>query len=127
MAAQSAPGLQGCVCCKVVFAAALPLAGWQEASQSAHPVQASSKSCLQSAGVSFRGLGAQARDAARWFKGRDTHMLAGVTRRRHTLVPATAAMVQGKHQPLQWNMGSVHKYRGWCAMSHPTIFDKAFK
>ncbi|MFT6749946.1 MAG: hypothetical protein ACJA2O_000120 [Candidatus Azotimanducaceae bacterium] len=28
----------------------------------------------------------------------------------HTWVPATADKVQGKHQPLQWNIGSVHKY-----------------
>ncbi len=31
------------------------------------------------------------------------------TQRRHTCVPATADSVQGKHQPLQWNMGSVHR------------------
>ena len=39
---------------------------------------------------------------------------AGSTRRRHTLVPAMSAIVQGKHQPLQWNMGSVHRYVAWC-------------
>jgi hypothetical protein len=26
------------------------------------------------------------------------------------LVPAAAAIVQLKHQPLQWNIGSVHRY-----------------
>jgi hypothetical protein len=31
------------------------------------------------------------------------------TLRRHTLVPALAAIVHAKHQPLQWNSGSVHK------------------
>ncbi len=31
------------------------------------------------------------------------------TWRRHTCVPATAEMVQGKHQPLQWNIGRVHR------------------
>jgi len=31
------------------------------------------------------------------------------TLRRQTLTPAAAAMVQGKHQPLQWNIGSVHR------------------
>jgi hypothetical protein len=31
------------------------------------------------------------------------------TRRRQTWVPATAVMVHGKHQPLQWNIGSVHR------------------
>src|SRR2546422_7248121 len=38
------------------------------------------------------------------------------TRRRHTLVPAFAAIVQGKHQPLQWNIGSVHRYTECCGM-----------
>jgi hypothetical protein len=45
---------------------------------------------------------------------------AGSTRRRHTLVPATSAIVQGKHQPLQWNIGSVHRYTGWCGRLHAT-------
>ncbi len=31
------------------------------------------------------------------------------TQRRHTCVPATTDSVQGKHQPLQWNIGSVHR------------------
>ena len=31
------------------------------------------------------------------------------TQRRHTCVPVTADSVQGKHQPLQWNIGSVHR------------------
>jgi hypothetical protein len=31
------------------------------------------------------------------------------TLRRQTWVPALAAMVHGKHQPLQWNIGSVHR------------------
>ena len=31
------------------------------------------------------------------------------TARRQTWVPATAEIVQGKHQPLQWNIGSVHR------------------
>ncbi len=34
---------------------------------------------------------------------------AGSTLRRQTLVPALAARVHGKHQPLQWNIGRVHK------------------
>ncbi len=29
-----------------------------------------------------------------------------------------AATVQGKHQPLQWNMGRVHKYTACLGMSH---------
>ena len=31
------------------------------------------------------------------------------TERRHTLVPPISAIVHAKHQPLQWNIGSVHK------------------
>ena len=31
------------------------------------------------------------------------------THRRHTCVPAMTESDQGKHQPLQWNMGSVHR------------------
>ncbi len=36
-------------------------------------------------------------------------MAAASTRRRQTCVPASAVTVQGKHQPLQWNIGSVHR------------------
>ena len=36
-------------------------------------------------------------------------MPPAVTLRRQMLVPARAAKVQGKHQPLQWNMGSVQR------------------
>ena len=32
-----------------------------------------------------------------------------LTQRRQTCVPAWTASVQGKHQPLQWNIGSVHR------------------
>ncbi len=32
------------------------------------------------------------------------HMDFALTLRRHTLVPPTAASVQGKHHPLQWNI-----------------------
>src|SRR5574343_1302848 len=45
-------------------------------------------------------------------------MAFGSTRRRQTLTPARAATVQGKHQPLQWNMGSVHRYTACLGMSH---------
>jgi hypothetical protein len=31
------------------------------------------------------------------------------TWRRQTWVPAASEIVQGKHQPLQWNIGSVHR------------------
>ena len=30
--------------------------------------------------------------------------------RRHTWVPPAAVTAQVKHQPLQWNIGSVHRY-----------------
>ena len=35
---------------------------------------------------------------------------AGSNRRRHTWVAPTAVTAQGKHHPLQWNMGRVHRY-----------------
>src|SRR5205085_7761126 len=38
------------------------------------------------------------------------------TQRRQTCVPATTDSDHGKHQPLQWNMGSVHRYTGWRGM-----------
>ena len=34
---------------------------------------------------------------------------AARTARRHTCVPATTDRVHGKHQPLQWNIGKVHR------------------
>ncbi len=34
------------------------------------------------------------------------------TQRKQTWVPATADSDQGMHQPLQWNMGSVHSSTG---------------
>ena len=52
---------------------------------------------------------------------------AASTRRRHTCVPACAVMVQGKHQPLQWNIGSVHKYTGWCGRDQVTTLPSAFR
>src|SRR3712207_2549147 len=36
---------------------------------------------------------------------------AGSTLGRQTLVPPTAASAQVKHQPLQWNIGKVQRYR----------------
>src|SRR5262245_66546266 len=38
------------------------------------------------------------------------------TARRHTCVPATTEIDHRKHQPLQWNIGSVHRYTGIMAM-----------
>src|SRR5215510_11306757 len=43
---------------------------------------------------------------------------AGSTLRRHTFVPALAAMLQGKHHPLQWNIGSVQRYIACRGMPH---------
>ena len=43
--------------------------------------------------------------------------------RRQTWVPPAAVTAQVKHQPLQWNIGSVHRYlvpgprRAWYAMA----------
>ena len=34
---------------------------------------------------------------------------AGRERAQHTCVPPAAAIAQGWHQPLQWNMGRVHR------------------
>nr|ACR36010.1 unknown [Zea mays] len=45
---------------------------------------------------------------------------AASTRRRHTLVPPTAAIPHGKHHPLAWNMGSVHRYVGRGGTAHST-------
>ena len=36
-------------------------------------------------------------------------MSSALTARRHTWVPATAVSAQVVHQPLQWNIGSVHR------------------
>ena len=37
-------------------------------------------------------------------------MRSGSTLRSATWVPPAAVTAQGKHQPLQWNIGSVHRY-----------------
>ena len=38
-----------------------------------------------------------------------SYIAAARTWRRQTCVPATTEIVHGKHQPLQWNIGSVHR------------------
>src|SRR5918997_6946094 len=43
------------------------------------------------------------------------------TARRQTWVPATIDKDHGKHQPLQWNMGSVHRYTGCWPMPPVTM------
>src|SRR5215813_12862345 len=43
------------------------------------------------------------------------------TARRHTCVPATTEIDHGKHQPLQWNIGSVHRYTGCFVIEQVTM------
>ena len=38
-----------------------------------------------------------------------SYIAAARTARRQTCVPATTEIDHGKHQPLQWNIGSVHR------------------
>jgi hypothetical protein len=38
------------------------------------------------------------------------------TQRSVTWVPPTTDSDHGKHQPLQWNIGNVHRYTGKCGM-----------
>ncbi len=44
-----------------------------------------------------------------WWRAMASKIGAARTWRRHTWVPATTETVHGKHQPLQWNIGSVHR------------------
>src|SRR4029078_1289777 len=41
-----------------------------------------------------------------------SYMAPARTARRQTCVPAATEIDHGKHQPLQWNIGSVHRYTG---------------
>ena len=45
-------------------------------------------------------------------------MTPAVKWRRHTLVPPCMATPHGRFQPLQWNMGTVHRYVGMAVMSY---------
>ena len=56
----------------------------------------------------FMTIGAPQRWVTPW-RSIASRIAAASTRRKHTLVPAMAATVQGKHQPLQWNIGSVQR------------------
>ena len=49
------------------------------------------------------------------------------TRRRQICVPPSIATVQGKHQPLQWNIGKVHRYLGNCGMVQVAALHTAFR
>src|SRR6266436_6195961 len=57
----------------------------------------------------------------------NSKVLAGSTLRKHTLVPAIAAMVHGKHHPLQWNIGNVQRYVGWMPMPLASTLLMAFR
>ena len=47
---------------------------------------------------------------------------AGSTRRRQTCVPAMAVTDHGKHQPLAWKIGSVHRKTAAGGMGHDRIW-----
>src|SRR5690349_14053765 len=49
------------------------------------------------------------------------------TARRQTCVPAATEIDHGKHQPLQWNIGSVHRYTGCLAIEQVTTLPTASK
>src|ERR671937_2650848 len=51
-------------------------------------------------------IGAPQRCVTLW-RAIASYIAGARTWRRHTCVPPTTERVQGKHQPLQWNMGSV--------------------
>ncbi len=46
---------------------------------------------------------------------------AGSTLRRQMCVPPIAVTDHGKHQPLQWNIGSVHRYTGFGGSGHAMV------
>ena len=52
-------------------------------------------------------------------------MRFGSTARRQTCVPPIAVTDHGKHQPLQWNIGSVHRYTGLAGMAHAMTLPQA--
>src|ERR1044072_5853932 len=56
-------------------------------------------------------IGAPHRCVTLWF-AIASNIAGARTARRHTCVPATAENDHGKHQPLQWNIGSVQRYTG---------------
>src|SRR6478609_1676803 len=53
-------------------------------------------------------IGAPHRCVTLWF-AIASYIAAARTARRHTCVPATIEIDHGKHQPLQWNIGKVHR------------------
>src|SRR5437660_1227220 len=69
-------------------------------------------------------IGAPHRCVTFWF-AIASYIAVARTARRHTCVPATTEIDHGKHQPLQWNIGSVHKYTGCFAIEHVTMLPSA--
>ena len=65
----------------------------------------------------FRMMGAPQRCVTR-SRSIAAKIASAVIRRKQTCVPATSDSVQGKHQPSQWNIGSVHRYNGCAGKSH---------
>ena len=53
--------------------------------------------------------------------------LGALMRRRQMLVPPCMAIVQGKHQPQQWNMGKVQRYTGLSGMLQDKALLTAFR
>jgi hypothetical protein len=58
--------------------------------------------------IMFMTMGAPQRCVTPWSE-MAPKMEPASTRRRHTCVPPSAVTVHGKHQPLQWNIGSVQR------------------
>ena len=54
-------------------------------------------------------------------------MRPGSTRRRHTCVAPSAVTPHVKHQPLQWNIGSVHRYFASAVMPVSIVSPIAFR
>src|SRR5690349_17179287 len=69
-------------------------------------------------------IGAPHRCVTLWF-AIASYIAPARTARRQTCVPATTEIDQGKHQPLQWNIGSVHRYTGCLPMEHVTTLPVA--
>src|SRR5947209_6018539 len=64
-------------------------------------------------------IGAPHRCVTLWF-AIASYMVGARTQRRQTCVPAATEIDHGKHQPLQWNIGSVHRYTGCFAIPQVT-------
>ena len=58
--------------------------------------------------ISVSTVGAPSRCVTR-SSSKSFQITSARTARRHTCVPPIAVTAQGVHQPLQWNIGSVHR------------------